>query len=143
MGYYMRFLSTDERPISLRTLREAVQKLNPEYSVTQDGFLTFGSAVIASLEINTPADELFAEDLQELAQVVREHRRARNFAMVAECLNSVRTIVAAEVLFNDLGEKAMDEVTPLWRWLFENRAGLLQADGEGFWRGSNLVLRAD
>lgn len=143
MGYYMRFLSTDERPIDLRLLREAVRKVNPDYSVTSDGLLTFGSAVVASLEINTPADDLFSEDLHELSQVAREHRRSRNFAAVAECLNSVRTIVAAEVLFNDLGENAIDGLSPLWTWLFENRSGLLQADGEGFWRGANLILRAD
>jgi hypothetical protein len=143
MGYYMRFLSTDERPITIREIRLGVKANHPDYSVTQDGFLTFGSAVVASIEINTPADELFGEEIQELTKFARDYRRARNFPEVADCLNCARTIVAVQVMFNDLGENALDTLAPLWNWLFENRTGLLQADGEGFWRGSTLILRAE
>lgn len=143
MGYYLRFISTDERPIELRTLVQAMRAANPAFSITSRGILTLNSAAVADVEINTPADELFGAEIAELLEVASIYRRARNFAAVAECLNGARAIVAVQVLFNDLGDQALDALEPLWAWLSANRAGLLQADGEGFWRGSTLLLRTD
>jgi hypothetical protein len=31
-------------------------------------------------------------------------------------------------------------LSPLWDWLLANRSGLIQADGEGFYEGRNLIL---
>ena len=51
---------------------------------------------------------------------------------VLATLDTARGIVAAQVLPGAYDEHdAPTRLDPLWQWLFANRKGLLQADGEG------------
>src|SRR4051812_9473311 len=123
----MRYISTDERPIDLGMLREVMRGVHPDFRITAKGLLTFHSAAVADIEINMPADEIFSEEIKQLTAVAHEHARGTNFKIVSGCLRAARTIVAVQVLFDDLDEKSLDALKPLWKWLFDNRKGLLQA----------------
>jgi hypothetical protein len=141
----MRYISTDERPIDMGMLREVMRGAHPDFRINSNGLLTFHSAAIADIEINMPADDIFGEEIEQLAAVAHGHGHGTgpNLTLVSGCLRAARTIVAVQVLFEDLDEQSLDALQPLWKWLFDNRKGLLQADGEGFWRESTLLLRRD
>jgi hypothetical protein len=63
---------------------------------------------------------------------------------VATTLRSAQAIIAAQVLFGT-GETEMtlSRLDPLWAWLFCNRDGLLQADGEGYYDAHGVVLQVE
>jgi hypothetical protein len=96
---------------------------------------------IARVTTNVPGDGLFDEELAELtADVVGARGSGRK--RVLETLRGARQIVAVEALFGDGEvEATLVHVDPLWRWLFANRAGLVQADGEGYYELERRILR--
>jgi hypothetical protein len=65
-------------------------------------------------------------------------------AAVLETLRDARIILAVQVLFgNGDPEETLDALDPLWSWLQENRQGLLQADGEGYYDANGLILELE
>lgn len=63
---------------------------------------------------------------------------------VLEVLTRVREMIAVQVLFGGRDiESTLTRLDPLWEWLFAHRRGLLQADGEGFYDATGLVLGDD
>jgi hypothetical protein len=141
----MRFVSTDEQPVTTGPLRDALVAAGSAYEVQLDDValtIVHAGARIAHVEINVPGDGLFDEEREELIEslsVAAGDDSAK--ANVVASLRAARTIVAAQVLFGtgdtDSTLKALD---PLWQWLFRNRRGLLQADGEGYYDARGLVL---
>jgi hypothetical protein len=60
---------------------------------------------------------------------------------VKRALEQAKAIVALQVLWQGCGtEETMEKLEPLWEWLFANRQGLLQADAEGYYDSSGLIL---
>lgn len=56
-------------------------------------------------------------------------------------LEALTTIVAVQVLFGTGdAETTLVRLDPLWAWLFDNRAGLLHAGGEGYYDRRHLLL---
>ena len=74
---------------------------------------------------------------------VREAPDSPEKMQVLRTLESTTTIVAAQVLFGTgNSETTLARLDPLWAWLFDNRARLLQADGEGYYHRGQLLLNA-
>lgn len=79
MGYYMRFVSTDARPVVPAELRDALAAVSPAYNVEIDDFaatISYDGDVIAHVEINVPGDGLFDQERAELIEF-RQCRRWR------------------------------------------------------------------
>lgn len=66
-------------------------------------------------------------------------------------LEDIRTVFAeASTGYEVDGEEAeatiayksrtLDRLVPLWTWLQANRRGLIQADGEGYYDGQELIM---
>jgi hypothetical protein len=100
-------------------------------------------ATIAHVEINVPGDGLFDDERDELVEFATDASGdASATARVLETLAGARAIVAAQVLFGTGDtETTLSRLDPLWGWLFRNREGLLQADGEGYYDAQGLVLQ--
>jgi len=142
----MRFVSADKQPVTTTLLRDAVLAAGPGYDVQIDDVaatIFHNGARIAHIEINVSGDDLFDEERDELAEFVTDtvgDPTAK--ATVLETLGAAQTIVAAQVLYGtgDV-ETTLSRLDPLWQWLFRNRKGLLQADGEGYYDARGLILR--
>jgi len=146
VGYYMRYVSSDRRPITGAELRDALLATGSGYDVEVDdtaATIVHAGATIAHVEINTPGDGLFDEEcaeLMEFAATASGDVPAK--ARVLQTLREAQTIVAAQVLFGTgETESTLRRLDPLWAWLFRNRQGLLQAEGEGYYDVRGLVLR--
>jgi len=148
MGYYMRFVSTDPRPITATDLRSALTAADPGYDVDVDATaatIRHSGATIAHLEINLPGDGLFDEERDELVAFATDAAGDRSAkARVLSTLHGARAIVAAQVLFGtgDV-EQTLGHLDPLWAWLFQNREGLVQADSEGYCDTRGIVLKVE
>ena len=146
MGYYMRFISTDEQGVTLAQLDSALKQSSPAYSIERDdgddleGLITHGQVEYAQIEINVPGDGLFEDEIEELIDFVSDANGRRKLE-VSDVLKRARTIVAVQVLFQSRSTKeVLSKLDPLWTWLLENRKGLMQAGGEGYYDRSGLVL---
>ncbi len=153
MGYYMRYFSTDNQDITLPWLEEAPKRVNPRYSIDHDtrrdkdrGLLFLAGDNYGQFEINRPGDGLFEGEIEEFlegidALDVVEAGRREGRETVRGTLERAKCILALQVFFEGRETGATFEgISPLWKLLFEARAGLLQADGEGFYRGTELVF---
>lgn len=140
----MRFVSTDAAPIQCEELSKVLTTISRSYAVqveTSVATIAYGGALLAYVEINTPGDGLFDEERSELLEFAREAPETAGKLRVLKTLESATTIVAAQVLYGTGDtETTLARLDPLWEWLFDNRAGLLQADGEGYYHRGQLLL---
>ena len=146
MSYYLRYLSADPRPVTLDDLGAALAAADRSYLVEEDAagaLVHFGDRLIAQLEINVPGDGLFEEELAELHELAEEGSGAGR-ERVAEVVAGAKALVAVQVLWDgEEADAALGRLDPLWEWLFRERPGLLQADGEGFYDSGRLILRVE
>ena len=133
-----------EQPVGMAELGDALRAAGPGYEVQADGeaaTIVHAGTAIAQLEINTPGDGLFDEEREELPGFATE-AHGPGKARVLSALRDARAIVAAQVLFGTgETESTLARLDPLWKWLFRNRRGLLQADAEGYYDERGLVLK--
>src|SRR5437016_3039665 len=150
MGYYIRFFSTSNDEITLSKIETALKQADSAYAITdktsgrrEGGILTYEGGVYGQIEIDRPGDGLFGEDLEELKEEAEEaHGKGKN--TVLKALGAAKAIVAIDLLFQDREtEVTLRKIDPVWVWLFENRSGLLQVDGEGWYDHSRQILRSD
>jgi hypothetical protein len=141
----MRFIAVDEQPVGLIELERALTPADPRFAIEPDetgATIYYGEARVAELDFNVPGDGLFEQELDYLRRDVLATDGGTARERVLATLDTARMIVAAQVLRGAYDEhEAPTRLDPLWQWLFANRKGLLQADGEGYYDGLGLVLR--
>jgi hypothetical protein len=145
----MRFISVDEQDVSLGVLEAALKQTDAAYLIERGeeagsaGALTYGGEVYGEIEVNRPGDSIFAEELEELEEFVGEAEGGRK-PEVFGVLRRAKAIIAVRVSMRGGGnEETLEKIDPLWQWLTANREGLAQADGEGYYDASGLVLRVE
>jgi hypothetical protein len=142
----MRYIAIDERPLTVDDVRRAFAAEEEDYAVDGAGAqaeLGLDGRTIAQLTINVPGDGLFDDERSELLESADEGAGPGK-ALVLETLHSARTILAVQVLFGEAdSEETLDALAPLWSWLQDNRRGLLQADGEGYYDADGLILELE
>ena len=142
----MRYIVVDERPLTLDDVRRAFAAEEEDYLVDGAGAeadVALDGRTIAEVAINVPGDGLYEEERAELLESADEGEGPGK-ATVLETLAAARTILAVQVLFGDGDpEETLDALAPLWSWLQDNRNGLLQADGEGYYDANGLILELE
>jgi hypothetical protein len=148
MGYYLRFISSNDQEITIPLLEKALKSVDRRYSIKnvqkppgESGDLRFGKETYAHIEINRVGENIFEEELEELKEFVNDSR-GRKKNKVFQTLDEARTIVAVQVLWQDRDtEETMRKINPLWSWLLNKREGLWQADDDGYYDSSGLILK--
>jgi hypothetical protein len=143
LGYYMRFIVADERPITLADVHTVLSKVSADYEVDGEGMdatVSLRGHRVGHLTLNVPGDGLFDAERAELVEFAEAGDGAGK-SRVIDVLRAARQIVAVQVLFGDGDtERTLAALDPLWHWLHANRSGLLQADHEGYYDGNELIL---
>jgi hypothetical protein len=143
VGYYMRYIVADDRPVTLEDVRTALGEAGGPYEVDgeeTEATISYGGHRVGHLTLNTPGDGLFDAERDELV-VFADDGEGRGKERVLETLRTARGIVAVQVLFGDgNSERTLAAIDPIWRWLHANRRGLLQADDEGYYDRHGLIL---
>lgn len=146
----MRYVVTDKKDLDLQAMENALKRVDTAYSIANRqtgrliGDLMHGREVFAQIEINRPIDGLFDEEIKELTEFTEE-TEGKGKREVLKCLRRARLLVTVQVLFQERDTEAtLEKIDPLWKWLFSNREGLMQADGEGYYNSKgDLILEAD
>ena len=133
MSYYVRFFA--ESPITIKALSTGIKAVNPQYKV-DGGDLMVGSDIIAEITVDSVGSDLFVEELNaRLGAVGQLGGEAAQW--VGARLQGAQSIVAIKI---DPATN-WDLLGPLWATLSSLATGLTQVDGQGFYDGSNLVMR--
>lgn len=144
MGYYMRYISSSKDEISLILLKQGLDaryKLIPHEFDENSGALFFEDVYLGVVEINSSGDDIFEDDIADLKALVEGETGA---VPVQQVLNKAHAIIAVEAVWQASdSESVLEKLDPLWDWLFEHYEGLLQADNEGFYNKTGLILALD
>jgi hypothetical protein len=148
MGYYIRFVSVDARPIVAAHLQAALFATSGEYKMDIDqnvANIHYAGATIAQIEINIPGDGLFEEERDELIELASNAAGDRSAkARVIATVTGATAIIVTRVLPGASAlEATLSRLEPLWAWLFRNRAGLLYRDGKGYYDRNALLLHME
>lgn len=146
----MRFVVADDKDISLSVINSGLKEKDAAYSVEFDddaddaGDLTYNGDIYGTLEINRPGDGLFDEEIEELQEFLEDAEGERK-SEVLQTLNDAKAIVALQVLQQGRAtdEETLVRIDLLWEWLFANYKGLMQADAEGYYDASGLVVKVE
>lgn len=140
MAYYMRFFAEETLP-RMSDIRAAFLAVNPEYTLSEgeDVTLSYAGEDIAVLEKSVRGEEPFEEEIEEFLEALAGPFWKRR--RVEKCLKSCRNILSVQVLMGgeDSGQ-TLDRIAPLWHHLMKRCEGLIQADGEGFYARTKLIL---
>jgi hypothetical protein len=147
MGYYMRFFDTSDKPLTIGEIEGSLHEVDPRYRLERpddadipQADLYLGDDLYAEIEINEPGDGLFEAEISEMLELL-DNSEGRSRNRVESVLKQSRRTVSVRVLGQ--GRETDDTlagIDPLWKWLFSTRAGLLQADGEGYYDAHDLIL---
>ena len=149
LGYYMRFIADDEQDVSLGVLEAALKKTDAAYLIERDeasdseGVLTYKGDVYGEIAVNRPGDGIFDEEIEELREFVDDVEGEKK-SEVLGVLSRAKTIVAVRVLWQGReSEETLEKIDPLWQWLIAHRKGLIQAEGEGYYDDTGLILEVE
>lgn len=147
MGYYMRYVVTDDGPVSLELLETALKQASSQFAIQRSkeelGELRFGNDVYAIVQVNRSVDPIFSSELDELVEEVEEAGNGDKDT-VLKALKTAKAIIAVQVLWgNRQTEETLSKLDPLWNWLISNRKGIVQADGEGYYANRKLILKVE
>jgi hypothetical protein len=153
MGYYMRFIVTDERPLDLTTLITGLHQHDTGYRLEnvqttpyESADLRYGDEIYAEIELNRRNDDLFTDEIEILTDELDnwDFELAEDQAVqrsLREMVQTARIIVSVRILFGDNGlEDGIRLVEPLWVWMFNQYEGVLQVDYEGYYDAEGSLL---
>lgn len=149
MSYYIRFLATDTKNISLRALDSWLKQKDAAYSIDhdnesdQEAEITYKGNIYGQIEINRSEDDIFEDDINLLKEAAQDAEGEQK-SEVLRALDETRTMFALRVLWQGREtEETLQKLNPLWEWLFANHEGILHAENEGFYNASDLILETD
>jgi hypothetical protein len=149
MSFYMRFISTSSKPITLDLIESGLNEVDPGYMLENAQTETFSAAdfvfegqLCAELEINRSGDDIFQDEIDELADYLQDvdWSRADAQGQVFDTLEAAQLMISVRVpQRGDDIEVILDRIEPLWDWLFDHYDGLLQIDGDGYYGPGGLI----
>ena len=139
----MRFLVTDTTPVDLTALGLAFRTAGRAYKCHFEelaGTVSRDGEPFATFEVSHPGNDHFEETLAELEESAADGA-GRGEAKVADTLATAQAIVTVHVLQANSGlDQSLSVFEPVREWLFANHAGLIQADGEGYYDRRGLIF---
>lgn len=160
MGYYIRAFCTQGEPPPLRPVlafsaeRGARLILDSEVSKPalddgnweQVGIVYKDHKASILLEINRDDgddESLMREEIEEFLEFLEEAPNNKNRRRVEKNLRNTRFIVAAQLPTSDIDEDGYVALGHVLNYFVDNNGAMIQADGEGFYDGGNVIVELD
>ena len=136
----MRFFVEDGQPLTFDELASGLRGIDPEFRIEADGSVYRCDELLGQMEISAAGDERFQDEIGEFVEMI-EGTDEEGKEDVAGRLRQVTAVLAVQVLMQERTlAQTLDLLDPLWAWLLVHRGGLVHADGEGFYEGTELIL---
>jgi hypothetical protein len=136
----MRFFVEDGQPLTFDELSGGLRSIDPEFRIEADGRVHRGDDLLGQMKIDVAGDEPFQDEIDDFVEMI-EDTEEEGREGVADRVKQASAILAVQVLMQQRTlAQTLDLLDPLWAWLLVHRGGLVQADGEGFYEGTELIL---
>lgn len=142
MPYSIRFFLRDRDPSDETALASVLTGIDPAYSLKM-GLLRFGDEEVGELEVISGADLSFRTEIADFQERLREADDDDDRKLVERLLHQTRSIVLARLPDQGDRETQLARLDPLWSWLFQNRSGMMHAEGEGFYDGAEFAFEVE
>lgn len=142
MSYFMRYIYT-RTSANLEQIEAALHDIDPQFRIQFDpsdhesGDLYYSEAVFGEIAFNRTGDDVFAEDIDELRELIAPIDDPLK-PLIQSVLDNASAMVALRVL--EAGHHNPDILEQVWDWLFDHHPGVLQVDEEGFYDAERLIL---
>lgn len=138
LGYYMRFFATGKPSPTLESVGEILRQAHPDMEF-RDATLQQQGIPYGALEVNVAGEEMFEEERDEYLELL-EDDESPGALRVRQVLRDCQATVVLQVLGSSVDlETILSRFDVLWETLLREPGGLMQADGEGFYEGPNLI----
>ena len=136
----MRFFVEDGQPLTFDELSSGLRSVDPEFRIEADHRVYRGDELLGQMEINVAGEDVFRDEIDDFVEMI-EGTEEEGKEGVAGRLREVTAMLAVQVLMQQRTlAQTLDLLDPLWAWLLVHRRGLVQADGEGFYEDTELIL---
>lgn len=135
MSYYIRYLFTDDKGLTLPEVESAVQQIHPDYAIDED-ILVFDDGEYGKIELNVAGDEFFESDIEFLEGFANEKE---NKEMLLATLKASKSMVVVQVIWELSHTETLKVLEPLFDWLLTNCSGLLVEEGGAFFNRDGLI----
>lgn len=156
MGYYVRAFCTTGEPPPIRPILDfakgrgfvvegvsnATGLDDPAWERAAVLYKTGKSPIL--LEINREQagenGSLFREEIEEFLEFLEDTPNNGKRKRVERHLRDTRFIVAAQLATSDIDDDGYNALGYMLRYFVEHNGGMIQADGEGFYDGDEVII---
>jgi len=152
MGYYVRAFCTSETIPSLAQVEQELKAAWPamrfeteddRHAVPWEGVEFYYSdaaqPILVELNVNDAPDSMAAEEAQEFIDDLEDVEDEAAKAKVVQHLQATRYVVCCQFL-GDVPDEGFEANEKLLDIFVAKYGGMVQADGEGFYEGSDLLI---
>lgn len=150
MSYYMRYFVADNKPINLSCIDQGLKDVDPAYVLeptsgslanSDNAELYYDDQLLGVLTILRAGDRTFDAEIGRFQRSLRDAEESDELEYVRDILDQTQALVALQVPAHEGdSEETLAAIDPFWTYLFDAYDGLLQADGEGFYDNSRLLV---
>jgi hypothetical protein len=152
MPYYVRAFCTDDSCPSIDQLEATLKRDNPAARLVSDDdresaswsqaefyYKEGNQPVIVEINRNHGSESLVAEESQEFIDEIGKPGLSTSKRRVINQLRNTRFIVSCQLL-GDIDDDGYHWNGELLSYFVKNHAGMIQADGEGFYDGHEVIV---
>jgi hypothetical protein len=158
VAYYVRAFCTAEESPPVRSVLQALESKGVRLTVEDDynnpqtldspdwqqfGFLYKPGKLGILVECNRhdgSADCLAAEEIQEFVDLIGEPGRSQQKRKVIDHLRVTQFVIACQLPSTDIDSDGFDANREFLNYFVNQCGGMIQADGEGFYDGRELIV---
>lgn len=152
MAYYVRSFCKSNKIPTINQLESNLKKEYPQIRIETEGNKDSGNwsnfeifykkdkkPILIELNINDVADSLAAEECNEFINEIGKPGISLSRRNVLKHLKNTKFIVASQ-LPSDIDNEGYHLNGELLNYFVNNHEGLIQADGEGFYKGHKIIV---
>lgn len=128
MSYFIRYVITEEKNVTLPELEQGLQAVNPDYEIDGD-LIVLDDEEFGQITIDRAGTQLFKSDMKLLREWAEAKSNSEN--LLAQ-LNQARILVTVQAIWSRSFDETHEILTPLFHWLFNHCKGLLVMEGGTF-----------
>jgi hypothetical protein len=94
------------------------------------------------VELNKKGDSesTCEEEIEEFLEMLEEVRKSKKKDLIIKHLHQTAFVVACQIPTSDFEDDGFNAVGTFLQYFLQHSGGMIQADGEGFYDGTKLVV---
>jgi hypothetical protein len=140
MGYSMRFFVEDGQPLTIDELSNGLRAIDREFRIEADGGVRLGEELLGQMTIDVAGEELFQDEIDAFVEMIQDTEEEGREGVAGRLREVTAMLTVRVVMERRTLAQTLAMLDPLWAWLLVHRRGLVQADGEGFYEDTELIL---